>query len=595
MTYTVTEIDKYLKNNKFDFYNLITEGWGKKDKDVIEIKRLWQEAEDAVGTNSQIEKFKKLQDKLNPFFDRAKERLEKDEKTLIENNAESFPDPNDQADHMFDKALIKFSEWPKADKFENLSMENAYGDNDGGKPYDNEQMTRLAEEYGYDYKDPEERKEFLGYVSDAVQNKELDKIWNDGTLYGAYTNLVTPVAREYAQKNYDKIKTVSDLAPALAADVGINTMMAGAPGGIAKNLGGSNTIARVFDNTVAPAMRAAATVGINDKDKREAIVDAANEVATNYATPWMLRSIFRKADRYAQKEINKAQKALVAGTDKEKKQAIKTITNDQLNKAADKSRIIEDKLKNGSIVQDEKGNLFKFSKDGKMIAATEKDMLYSDVVSLDDFKYYLQNKHIMRGKNWGPESKSLTETMNDMLEAPLTAPGLSITEKSQLMKVNKDAAKTLVDKTRRETVVKQMKENIKAGKPATDGISAEELALFTDKTPKETKWNWATAKKDKIRDKVADSFIGEAGGSYLTNLQGRSKWGGTALNTFAQVIPEDIRGNIEVTEKKVDQNDPEVKIYKRNYMLHQANPTLVNAPKKPEKYKDFSIQEIFGE
>ena len=163
MANTVTEIDKYLSGNKDNFYKLITDGWGKKDKDVIEIKKLWQEAEDAVGTNSKIDKFKKLQDKLNPFFDRAKERLKKDEETLKENNAMTFPDPTDQADHEFDKSLVKFSEWPQADKFANLTLEDAYGDEEGGKPYDIEQMTKLAEKYGYDYRNKDERAEFLSY------------------------------------------------------------------------------------------------------------------------------------------------------------------------------------------------------------------------------------------------------------------------------------------------------------------------------------------------------------------------------------------------------------------------------------------------
>ena len=144
MANTVTEIDKYLSGNKYNFYKLITDGWGKKDKDVIEIKKLWQEAEDAVGTNSKIDKFKKLQDKLNPFFDRAKERLKKDEETLKENDAMAFPDPTDQADHDFDKSLVKFAEWPEPDKFANLTLEDAYGDEEGGKPYDIEQMTKLA-------------------------------------------------------------------------------------------------------------------------------------------------------------------------------------------------------------------------------------------------------------------------------------------------------------------------------------------------------------------------------------------------------------------------------------------------------------------
>ena len=294
MAYTVTEIDKYLKGHKYDFYQLITKGWGAKDKDVIEIKNLWQDAEDAVGTNSKLAKFKKLQEKLNPFFDRAKDRLKKDEETLKENDALAFPDPLDQADHDFDKSLVKFADWPKANKFENLTLEDAYGDEDGGKPYDIEQMTKLAEQYGYDYRDKDERKEFLSYVSKANQNRALEKIWNDGGN-ALYTSLVTPIAKEYAEKNYEKINGLKDIMPAVAADVGVGTLMAGIPGSTVTN----KAVGAALDNTIAPLARQAARVGLNDVPIEDAAKDLVAEVSTNIATPVALNQGYRWLNRAA--------------------------------------------------------------------------------------------------------------------------------------------------------------------------------------------------------------------------------------------------------------------------------------------------------
>ena len=67
------------------------------------------------------------------------------------------------------------------------------------------------------------------------------------------------------------------------------------------------------------------------------------------------------------------------------------------------------------------------------------------------------------------------------------------------------------------------------------------------------------------------------------------------INGLSLLDPTNTVTNIMEHKKVVDPDDPEVKMYKRNYKLHEEYPYLVDMPKKPDKYKDFSIEEIFGE
>ena len=545
MSYVVTDIDKYLKGNKHDFYQLITKGWGAKDKDVIEIKNLWQEAEDATGTNAKIDKFKKLQDKLNPFFDRAKNRLTKDEETLKENNALSFPDPTDQADHDFDKSLVKFADWPKADKFQNLSLEDANGDEDGGKPYDVEQMTRLAESYGYDYRNPEERKEFLSYVSKAVQNKELDKIWNQGGD-ALYTSLVIPVTKEYAQKNYEKINDKKDIIKPLVADLATNVAMAGIPGSTVSN----KAVGAALDNVIAPTLRQGARVALNDVPVEDAAKDLVSEVSTNIATPIALRESYQWLGRAAGKgEAMNVQS--------------------RINEMANKARSTAKKLKEGQPWMEAQygdmgngengviGYTFKrLNKNGKIeeISAEQFGKFKHRISEkeMGDFGDFMQT---MRGKRT-PEERALAAEWTTNPE------------------VNFDPE---------YGIEKKMRQSSLAGKDPISDLNLAELSTLQKAQPKETIWNWA-----KSSPITTDAM------SYMTNLQGRSKYGGHMINAISRFDPTNNFVNIMEHNKTVDQEDPEVKMYKRNYILHQANPDLVNMPKKPEKYKDFTVEEIFG-
>ena len=547
MANTVTEIDKYLSGNRDNFYKLITDGWGKKDKDVIEIKKLWEEAEDAIGTNSKIDKFKKLQDKLNPFFDRAKERLKKDEETLKENDALAFPDPTDQADHEFDKSLVKFSEWPESDKFANLTLEDAYGDEEGGKPYDIEQMTKLAEKYGYDYRNKDERAEFLSYVSKANQNRELDKIWNDGSLYSMYAGLAAPIAKEYARKNYDKINGVKDILPAVAADVGVGTLMAGIPGSTVAN----KAIGVALDNTVAPLARQAARIGLNEVPVGDAAKDFVSEVSTNIATPFAIQGGYEWAGRVLGK--GKAMNV-----------------QSRVNEMANSARSVSKKIKEGQPWMEAQYGDIGDGKNG-VIGYTYKRLNKKGQVEEISAEQFGKSKHRISEKEMGEFGDYMTAMRGKRTpqEEVLAAEWTTNPE----VKFDPEYG-----------IEKKMRQSSLAGKDPISDLNLAELSTLQNKPPKETVWNWAKS-----------SRMGNDALAYLTNLQGRTKYGGEMINGLSMLDPTNTITNVMEHKKVVDPDDPEVKMYKRNYKLHEDYPYLVDMPKKPDKYKDFSVEEIFGE
>lgn len=547
MANTVTELDKYLSDNKDNFYKLITDGWGKKDKDVIEIKKLWQEAEDAVGTNSKLDKFKKLQDKLNPFFDRAKERLKKDEETLKENDAMAFPDPTDQADHDFDKSLVKFAEWPQTNKFDNLTLEDAYGDEDGGRPYDIEQMTKLAEKYGYDYRNKDERAEFLSYVSKAHQNRELDKIWDDGSLYSMYAGLAAPIAKEYARKNYNKINGVKDILPAVAADVGVGTLMAGIPGSTVAN----KALGVALDNTVAPLARQAARVGLNEVPVEDAAKDFVSEVSTNIATPFALRGGYEWLGR----AMGKGNAMNVQS---------------RVNEMANSARSVSKKIKEGQPWMEAQYGDIGDGTNG-VIGYTYKRLNKKGQVEEISAEQFGKSKHRISEKEMG-EFGDYMKAMQGKRTPQEEALAAEWTTNPEV-KFEPEYG-----------IEKKMRQSSLAGKDPISDLNLAELSTLQNKEPKETIWNWAKS-----------SPITNDALAYLTNLQGRTKYGGEMINGLSLLDPTNTVTNIMEHKKVVDPDDPEVKMYKRNYKLHEEYPYLVDMPKKPDKYKDFSIEEIFGE
>lgn len=571
MAYIVTDIDKYLKGKKYGFYQLITDpdkgGVGAKDERVIRTKKLWQAAEDAKGTNAKIEAFKALQKDLNKnwFTDKRKERLELINKKLADNNAtpeQLHPDNKEEYDVL--NKLFEYADFPSINENENLDIKQIISDN-----YKPSQMKALAAQYGYDYDNKAERAEFLNKAEELIKNEDVKKIWNDDI----YTSLVTPVAKEYAQKNWKTMED-SDLVGPLFADAVNTLLMGGAAGKFIKN----PIVGMLADNMLAPAAKAVERYKINDVYGEDAAKDAVSEMATNFAAPWRLRALKNRNTRMLKNDAldqNLVKQPTNIG--EAKKQAQKLV-NEAANDAAD----IQSRLKAGAVVWDGDKPLFKFSKDGrKLTELTDGDLKFADKIPVDDYYKYVDNKKLMRGKQWGPESKTYAqekaEIKNELTSDELKELGV---DADYIMKELDAGKKRAVDNI---SIANSLPGQ---NKKFFEGVRPTDAAVAYNINPKETKWNWAKRNTSEVKGNVE---------SYLANLQGRTKWGGNAINSVATFIPgASEKIDLSVKERPDVKTDPELQLLKRLYELNKKNPNLFEKPKLPEKWKDYGLEEIFG-
>ena len=590
MASTIEQIDAYLKKNKKPLFSNLNNWYGKNDNDAKNLKFLWNAAQDARGINNKIEAFKALQEELAHWTDL--EELERQEAELTEAGADNWTDP--QAKIEMDKMRFfgQLSNTPSIDKLTDLSIDDVYS-----QGYDFEQMKALANEYGYDYTDKEDRKEFLDKLFEYQHQKDLEAIWNDDI----YTSLVTPLAKEYAKNNWQNIDsddyigtqgpklplvgnvgfgipTNAKLFGTVAADAGVNTLMAASPTKFGAQL------------YTAPVARAGANMVLNDRPLEDAAKEATAETLTNIATPYALRSFYRWGTRTKQGFEESAKQAVKEGA-KDIQKAQKKVAQNALNESADKARDIQNKLKNGAAIV-ENGKYYKFGKDGRKIEITdEAELSFRPVISEEDYGFYIKNKDVIRGKQWGPEAESANanlERLPDILDDLSNINPKLKDVNDNLLKY----LKTEVPKERKAKVIQKLRENVKTGKPATEGISAEDLALLTGKKAKETKFNWAGSK---VKE-AAESDVGQLTSNYITNLQGRSKYGGSMANTVAQAIPG-LEGKVDLTvkEKPNVEKDPELQMVEHLYKLHKKYPGMVGKPKLPKKWEnDYTIEDIFG-
>jgi len=567
MANTIDQIDSYLKKHKSSLFANLNKWYGKNDTDAKMLKNIWNNAMDAKGINNKISAFNKLQEELSHWTDL--EELEHQEAELAERGEDNWTDP--QARIEMDKMRFfgQLSDIPEIDKLSDLSIDDAFS-----QGYDFEQMRELAKDYGYDYNDKNERKEFLDKLAKYEHNKALDKIWSDDL----YTTFITPVAKEYARNNYENIEGFGDLAPALAADVGVNTLMAASPTKFGAQL------------YTAPVARAGANMVLNDRPLEDAAKEATAETLTNVATPYALKGFYRWGTRTKQGFEESAKQAVKEGA-KDIQKAQRRVAQTTINESADKARDIQNKLKNGAAFN-EGEKFYKFSKDGKKLEITdEAELSFRPVISQEDYAFYLKNKDLIRGKQWGPEAESANANMERLPEILDDISKLN----PDFKRMNENLKKYLeseVPKERKAKVIQKLRENIKTGKPATEGISAEDLALITGKEAKESKFNWAAAKVKEF----GESDLGKMAADYATNLQGQTKYGGTMVNAVAQGIPfvKD-KVNLEVEKKPDVKNDPELQLLERIYSLHKKYPNMVGKPKLPKQWeKDYTIEEIFG-
>lgn len=567
--YVVTDIDKWLIRNKKDIVDLLINRGNIipnfKMADYHVIMDRWNSTERTTNTADKLRKWKDLQEKLNDIFSVAKEKIKDYDKQISKFNEKSdFKNKG-----LPDESKIRYDFWSKLndiglsrpdasnEELENLDVADVFR-------YNIRQLKHLASQYGYNYDDPEERKEFITKAGEVFRERELDKIWTDDL----YTSLFTPVAKEYARKHYENINSESipkaayDLAPALGADFGVNTLMAATPAKFGADL------------VAAPVVRAGANMVLNDRAPVDAAKEAASEAATNVATPFLLKNFFRWSGRAKDAILKTAENSSKTGAKNINKVA-NDIAKAEINKTADKAYDIERRLKHGAGFISENGGVYRHTKAGDgYYKVPESELVGTDIVPRDEFVFYLKNKNVLRNKKWGPEADD----------------DISRLERAEVLDTDIEKA---YKKGITQKVSQQLKENVKLGKPELEGISAQDLATAVRRDVKETKFNWA---KHKAQDAL-NSKLSENAQSYITNLQGRTQYGGTFINSVAQGIPG-LEGKVDlsVKEKPNVANDPELQLIKHLYDLHKKYNGLVPKPRLPKKWeKDYTIEEIFGE
>jgi hypothetical protein len=512
----IENIDNYLKKNKKQFFAMMNSHWGKNDDDTKKLKFLWNKAQEANGVNDKIAAFEELKGAMKPFI--HEDRLAKNEKILEDNNIDKFAVPEDQLTLEMDRMFSTLSNFPEVNKLEDLDINDAYSQN-----YDYDQMKKLASDYGYDYRNKNDRIEFINKLYEYHKAKNVEDAFKANDLGGVAVDFMLPVSKEYAKKNYENIDGVSDMAGPLVADAVTNAAMMGY---------GSNLVTKplakaVISNASAPVIREGAQMLFNDKPFKDAAIDAGNTVATNIATPYALRGMYRWGNRVIQSEAKLAAK-------------------DIMNQTANRVRDIEQKLKDGQVFrrQNYDGRFVYAKKDSKgniVNISNEEAAKAKDIMPLEDYEFYLNNRNIAR--HW--------------------------TKKNTNQFIDEDLMK-LGGKEKFES-------NLQEGKPRFEGLRNYEIADAAGIKPRETLFNWG--KNSPGWDRASD---------YITNFQGQTKYAGPALMALTQMTgPAAEYLKIEKTKNLNEQELKELDMLQRMRELHKNNPKLFSAPKIPEKYKDF--------
>lgn len=545
MASTIENIDNYLKKNKKPLYANLNKWFGEKKSngafvlsdDAKNLKSLWEDAQRAKGINNKIKAFNDLKAELAHWTDN--ERLAQLEEHLEQNNMDNYEVPEAKLEVDQYRFFNQLTNYPDVNKLTDLSIDNAYSGN-----YDYEQMKTLADQYGYDYTDKEDRKEFLGKLSDYEKAKAVDAAFGispDASVMDNVASVITdfgaPITKEYIKRNYENINGAADIALPLAADAITNAAMMGAG-----TAGLKPAVRSIVSNVSAPVIREGFNIGLNDKSFKDAAIDAGGNIATNIATPYAMKRAFRWSDRAIGSEVKQS-------------------ARDIMNQTADKIRDIDQQIKSGKVFRktdingntefytiDSRGRLKQISNDEAARAKGE--------LSNADYDYFQKYRNIARTTPKKIRNEGWSE---DMLS-------IGSKEKFEYNKQN--------------------------GRPRFEGMTPYEIANAANIRPRESR---------------AHSIVNGAGarmlGEYMTNFQGETRYATPMVNAIASTFGP-LKGVAEKATQKdetfTDTEKAELEIYKRLRELHAKHGDLFAAPKIPDKYKKYideadwlSVKDIF--
>lgn len=537
MASTIENIDNYLKKNKKPLYANLNKWFGEKKSngafvlsdDAKNLKSLWEDAQRAKGINNKIKAFNDLKAELAHWTDN--ERLAQLEAHLEQNNMDNYEVPEAKLEVDQYRFFNQLTNYPDVDKLTDLSIDNAYSGN-----YDYEQMKTLADQYGYDYTDKEDRKEFLSKLSDYEQAKAVDAAFGISpdasfmdNVASVITDFGTPITKEYAKRNYQDINGLSDIGLPLAGDAITNFAMMG--------------VSKPAVNTVAaPVIREGFNMALNGKSFKDAAIDAGGNIATNIATPYAMKRAFRWGDRALSGEVKQG-------------------ARDIMNQTADKIRDLDQQIKNGKVFRktDINGNTEFYTVDSrgrlKQISNEEAAKAKGEL-SNADYDYFQKYRNIARTTPKKIRNEDWEENM-------LAIGGKEKFEYNKLF-----------------------------GRPRFEGMNPYEIAQAAKITPRESRvHSIANGPGARMLREYVTNFQGET--RYATPMVN------AIASTFGP-MKDVVEKVTQKTQKFTDAEKAELEMYRRLRELHAKHGDLFAAPKIPEKYKKYideadwlSVKDIF--
>lgn len=354
------------------------------------------------------------------------------------------------------------------------------------------------------FKDPKEKwssfmasdrfPEFQKYLEDVRKyqtDKEVDRIFNeDGSLL---VDFMLPVSKQYAMKNYDKINSASDMAPALAADAASNLVMTGVGKGA---VAAKPILSHIYANAAAPIITEAGNVMINRKDPKKAVVNALEGYLVNRQTGKVLDRYIPKAESYFGGKVAERQKVI----------------DDAVNAAVETQK----KMKQGATAMnvDAYGDkhFFKWSKNGKHpVEIGEDEFLRSKTGHITEPEF----------DNWVAAQESIrrdpSRVLRDIYSAAKTPRADRVSAKEQAKMIRE--AREAVLGPQIEEGRKKIVERINSGaKPTIEELREAGL------NDKESISNYMRR------------LTNESVGTYLGNAAGRPRFGQRGLGSFLETM-----------------------------------------------------------
>lgn len=325
-------------------------------------------------------------------------------------------------------------------------------------------------------------REYLGDVQKYQKDKAVEKIFSgedpttvnypiightDIPFSGPAVDFMLPVSKEYAKNNYENINGAGDMAGPLALDAFANAFMTSyGKGAMAPKL------SKVYENVGAPALTEIGQYAFNDKPLPQAAVGTLEGTLVNAGTPMAIN-----------RGGNWLERVFGGG---------KNTVNSVLNRAANKSREVAKKKKDGWIWL-ENGKVMKAGKDGVAKEVEPKASDLEKVIPTEDMKEAALGDRV---KRFGQSEKS--KITNKILSSKSsTNPELYRTE-----------------------LIKKLSNN------QTPTLEEIQLARFRDK---ESLTNWLS------------SITPETFKDYATNLGGRAQFGQRGMGSLLNIYAPDLK------------------------------------------------------